>query len=82
MGMTATDLRKKLFPMLDSVAGGNPVEFNYKGKQMRIVADAGTAKLARLRPQTYTLVSEREMESDAADMSGKLQADWLAKWDK
>ena len=81
--MTATELRKKLFPMLDSAAGGSPVEFSYKGKRMRIVAEAGgTSKLARLRPQSYTIVSEREMESAAEDLKDQMQAGWLAKWDK
>ena len=68
--------------MLDSVAGGNSVDFSYKGQQMRIVTETGTSKLARLRPQKYTLVSEREMEADSAKMSEELQADWLVKWDK
>ena len=80
--MTATELRKKLFPMLDSAVGGSPVEFSYKGNQMRIVAEQGTSKLARLRPQTYTLVSEREMDLAGDDLKGQMQADWLAKWDK
>jgi hypothetical protein len=81
--MTATELRKKLFPMLDSVVGGSPVEFSYKGKQLKIVAEmGGTSKLARLRPQSYTIVSEREMELATEDLKGQMQADWLAQWDK
>ena len=80
--MTATELRKKLFPALDTVVSGSPVEFSYKGKQMRIVAETGTSKLARLRPQSYTLVSEREMELAAGEMKDKMQADWMSKWDK
>ena len=80
--MTATELRKKLFPLLDSVADGSPVEFSYKGKQLRIVAEMGTSKLARLRPQSYTLVSERDMKLGDEDLKGKLQTDWLGKWDK
>ena len=79
--MTATELRMKLFPLLDSAAGGSPVEFSYKGKQMRIVAEMGTSKLARLRPQSYTLVSEREMALTDEDRKGQLQTDWLVKWD-
>lgn len=82
MGMTATELRKKLFPMLDSVADGSPVEFTYKGKTMKIVTEMRTSKLARLRPQSYTLVSEREMELATEELKKQMQADWLAKWDK
>ena len=82
MAMTATELRKKLFPALDSVAGGSPVEVSYKGKMMRIVADMGTSKLARLRPQTYTLVLDREMALAADEMKDQMQADWRSKWDK
>ncbi len=80
--MTATELRKQLFQTLDSAASGNPIEFDYKGKRMRIVADMGTSKLARLRPQNYTLVSEREMELATDEMKERMQAEWLAKWDK
>ena len=79
--MTATELRMKLFPLLDSAAGGSPVEFSYKGKRMRIVAETGTSKLARLRPQSYTLVSEREMALAEEGRKGQLQTDWLVKWD-
>ena len=82
MTITATELRKKLFPMLDSAAGGNPVEFSYKGKQMKIVTEMGTSKLARLRPQSYTIVSEQEMELAAEDLKSQMDAEWLAKWDK
>ena len=82
MSMTATELRKKLFPALDLVAGGSPVEFSYKGKMMKIVTEMGTSKLARLRPQSYTLVSEREMESAAEELNNQMQADWMAKWAK
>ena len=80
--MTATELRKQLFQTLDSVASGNTVEFSYKGKNMKIVTEMGTSKLARLRPQSYTLVSEREIELAAEEMKDQMQADWLAKWDK
>jgi len=80
--MTATELRKKLFPMLDSAASGAAVEFSYKGKQMKIIAEMGTSKLARLRPQSYTIVSEQEMESAVEDLKDQMQSDWLAKWDK
>ena len=82
MSMTATELRKQLFQTLDSVASGNTVEFSYKGKIMKIVTEMGTSKLARLRPQSYTLVSEREMELAAQELKDQMQADWLAKWDK
>ena len=82
MSMTATELRKKLFPALDLVADGSPVEFSYKGKMMKIVTEMGTSKLARLRPQSYTLVSEREMDLAAEELNNQMQADWLAKWDK
>ena len=68
--------------MLDSAAGGSPVEFSYKGKQMRIIAEMGTSKLARLRPQQYTLVSEREMDLATGELRNQMQADWLTKWDK
>ena len=80
--MTATELRKQLFQTLDSVASGSTVEFSYKGKNMKIVTEMGTSKLARLRPQSYTLVSEREMELAAVEMKDQMQTDWLAKWDK
>ena len=81
MSLTATELRKKLFPILDSVSSGTSVEFNYKGKTMKIVAEMGTSKLARLRPQSYTVGSEREIELAAEEQKKQLQADWLAKWD-
>ena len=82
VSMTATELRKKLFPMLDLAVSGRPIEFSYKGRQLKIVAEMGTSKLARLRPQSYTIVSEREMALAAEDLKGQMQAEWLAKWDK
>jgi hypothetical protein len=82
MSTTATQLRKQLFTMLDAAADGTPIEFTYKGKQMQIIAETGTSKLARLQPQAYTAVSEEEMELAASDFKDQLQADWLAKWEK
>ena len=80
--MNATELRKQFFPALESVAGGTPVDFTYKGQNMQIISTIGTSKLARLRPQTYTLDSEREIEEAEAKLKDQLQAEWLAKWDK
>jgi hypothetical protein len=80
--MTATELRKQLFATLDSAASGNPAEFEYKGKRMRIVADMGTSKLARLRPQSYTIDSEREMELATQELKDRMQSEWQEKWDR
>ena len=80
MGMTATQLRKELFTVLEEVSHGEPAEVAYKGATIKIVAAQGGSKLARAKRQHALLVDpESIVESDSAllnEMDAKLAEDW------
>jgi prevent-host-death family protein len=52
MTLTATELRSKLFRVLDQVAQtGDPVEIRRRGKTLKIVLDSPPDKMDRLVPR-------------------------------
>ena len=48
MAMQATELRKKLFQVLEEVAHGETVEISYKGSALKIVSAERSTRLGRL----------------------------------
>lgn len=66
--VTATDLRKNLFTLLDDAAQGQDVEVVHKGTKFRIVLASRGSRLARLIPRD-------------ADPAVEL-ADLLSGWDE
>ena len=72
MPVTATELRKNLFRLLDGAAEGQEVEVLHKGSTLRIVPASRGSRLARL--------INRGKSADLADLlSGwdeKARAEW------
>lgn len=76
MRLTATELRSKLYQVLDQVAEtGEPVEIVRRGRVIRIVAET-------LPPKTFSIAQVREgtkaIVGDPGDLVG---IDWSAEWD-
>jgi hypothetical protein len=67
MELTATDLRKNLFKVLDSALHGEPVEILYKGSKLRLGAPAGGSKLTgAVRRHALIVDPQSIVESDAS----------------
>jgi antitoxin (DNA-binding transcriptional repressor) of toxin-antitoxin stability system len=73
--LTATDLRKNLFRMLDVAAQGGNVEFTHKGVSFRIVPLAHGSRLARLTPRNAA--GDSDVISSGWDDAA--QAEWEAE---
>lgn len=76
--MTATELRKNLFQILDQVSNGITYEIEYKGQSIKLVS-------AQKRDWTSLLV-ERDVGGDHLEnesgWSKEAQAEWNAEWDE
>jgi antitoxin (DNA-binding transcriptional repressor) of toxin-antitoxin stability system len=76
MALTATDLRKNLFQVLDRALQGEAVEVVYKGSKLRLVPTPGGSKLARaVRRHSLLVQPESIVESDAGLMA-ELEKKW------
>ena len=78
MPLTATDLRKDLFRVLDRAMHGEAVEIVYKGSKLRLTSQTGESKLARaVRRHALLVAPESIVESDA-----ELMAELEKKWNR
>ena len=60
MKYSATELRKNIYSVLDSVLdSGNPVEIIRRGKSLRLVAGESVSRLDRLEPHD-TIIGDSE----------------------
>ena len=57
--LTATEFRKRLFPLLERVLRGETVEVVYKGHTLKIVPVQPTSKLARAKRRHALLADAR-----------------------
>lgn len=72
MTLTATELRTKLFRVLDRVAEtGEPVEINRRGKKLKIVLESPAGKMDRLRGR------EKYLRADPDEI---VHLDWSDQW--
>jgi prevent-host-death family protein len=79
MKLTATELRRNLFSVLEKVvAGGRSVEVSYKGSSVRISPGGATSKLARAKRQRILLCDPDEIVGS----DKRLLADMEAEWEK
>ncbi|MEZ5400614.1 MAG: hypothetical protein R2729_13160 [Bryobacteraceae bacterium] len=77
MSLTATELRKNLFQILEKVSGGDEVEVLYKGAKLRISPALRTSRLSRL--------IERDIGEVGPDESGwddAAKREWEAEVDE
>jgi hypothetical protein len=67
--LTATDLRKNLFKVLDRALHGEPVEITYKGSKLRLSPPSAGSKLAGVvRRHALRVDPQSIVESDTALM--------------
>ncbi len=78
MAMTISKARQNLFALAEAASRGEKVEFVYKGKTMKLVAEKKPSKLSRLRamPGIVPGVTFENIEEDLRQMNAEITADW------
>ena len=78
MAMTISKARQNLFALAEAASRGEKVEFVYKGKTIKLVAEKKPSKLARLLPMPGIAsgVTFENVEGDLRQMSAEITADW------
>ena len=81
MQITATNLRKDLFQVMERAKQGEEVLITHKGAQFRLVPEPPVSKLDRLTPVegAFDLDEPDEVWERA---KAEMQAEWEAKWDR
>lgn len=76
--MTISKARQNLFALAEAASRGEKVEFVYKGKTMKLVAEKKPSKLARLLPMPGIVpgVTFENVEGDLRQMNAEITADW------
>ena len=82
--MTISKARQNLFALAEAASRGEKVEFVYKGKTMKLVAEKKPSKLAKLASMKplFTLPPGETWESIEEDWSKiklEMQEDWERK---
>jgi len=82
MRLTATELRKNLFTVLERVVEGETVEIGYKGSSVRITSSSSGSKLARAkRRRALRCDPDSIVNSDKKLLAG-MEAEWRKDWKK
>jgi antitoxin (DNA-binding transcriptional repressor) of toxin-antitoxin stability system len=76
MQLTATDLRKDLFRVLDRAMQGEAVEIVYKGSKLRLTPQTGESRLARAVRRHALLVPPQSIIESDAELMGELEKKW------
>jgi prevent-host-death family protein len=76
MSVTATQLRKNLFRLLDAVAEGEEVEVTHKGATLRIVPGDRKSRLSRLVERPGLPLDLDDLRSG---LDAKAETDWEAE---
>lgn len=78
MAMTISKARQNLFALAEAASRGEKVEFVYKGRTMKLVAEKKVSKLSRLRPMPGIIpgVTFENIEEDLRQMNAEITADW------
>jgi len=84
MAMTISKARQNLFALAEAASRGEKVEFVYKGRTMKLVAEKKVSKLARLAqiPPLFTLppgVTWESIEEDWGKVKLEMHEDWERK---
>ncbi len=74
--MSATALRKTLFQTLDKVVSGEPAEFTYKGKTLRISTVTNTSKLSKSVKRGILLVNPDSIVESDTKLMDELEEGW------
>ena len=80
MRLTATELRKNLFSVLEEVVRGRAVEVSYKGASLRIMAAGTKSKLARAKRQPILLCEPDDIVRSDKQLLAQMEAEWEKDW--
>lgn len=81
----ATQFRKEVFNLLDSVLRGEEVDVTYKGQSVHLVTDKTPHKmtrLARLKANPLLVETSDTLLDDMAQTAAELDSAWEKKWDE
>jgi hypothetical protein len=73
MAMTATQLRKNLFHVLEDVAQGKPAELEYKGRRLRIVSASNS--------DWQSMLVKRDLGGNYTENESGWSLDAKAEWE-
>ena len=76
--LTATELRRNLFQVLDRAARGENVDVSYKGAHLRITAPSTVSKLSRLTRRKTLLVDPFSIVGSDQELLKELDQAWRA----
>ncbi len=82
MTTTITELRRNLFDLADKALGGEPVEFTYKGKVLRMTPKKKISKLSRLTPMPVVNPDLSDLDQAARELYREMEKEWSADWDE
>ncbi len=82
MKLTATEFRKRLFPLLERVASGEMIEVVYKGTVVKITPGQSSSKLARLKRQHALLCDPDSIVESDRELMTEMESEWKKDWDK
>jgi antitoxin (DNA-binding transcriptional repressor) of toxin-antitoxin stability system len=74
--LTATNLRKHLFEVLDQAIRGETVEITYKGSKLRLAPTQNTSKLARAVRRSTLLVNPDSIVHSDNGLMAELEQGW------
>ncbi len=74
--LTATNLRKHLFEVLDQAIRGEAVEITYKGSKLRLAPTQNASKLARAVRRSTLLVNPDSIVESDTELMAELEKRW------
>jgi len=81
MGVSGiSEFRKNLFQKVEQALQGETVEFVYKGRHIRLVADTPPSRLQRLPKRKLINGTVDDLESASAALSEEVQKEWDEEW--
>ena len=80
MSMSATELRKNLFTVLERVVAGETVDIVYKGSAVRITASGSSTKLSRAKRRDTLLCDPDAIVHSDPVLLKKMEAEWTKDW--
>jgi prevent-host-death family protein len=81
MRVTATELRKNLFQLVDRAVQGELIEIAHKGRLIRLVPEARPSKLSRLIVRDTIVGTPQDLERAQTTLDEELRVSWNNKLD-
>ncbi|MGA3020277.1 MAG: hypothetical protein ABSF62_24415 [Bryobacteraceae bacterium] len=82
MRLTATELRRNLFTVLERVVEGETAEIGYKGSSVRITSATSASKLARAKRRHALSCDPDSIMHPDKKLLAAMEAEWRKDWKK